>query len=148
MAGLPIADIDVAAALRVQLDESTAARVNDQHAIAARDQRIDALEAQVAQLNATIDELRATVQLAAEAAANDPAEARSSRFWFASWTNGNRRNAELALEVSTLKRRLDEESRRATNLQGERDAALEEAGRLGRQLAVARERKREAREVD
>lgn len=46
------------------------------------------------------DELRGALDLSSEGA--DAHEDRSSRFWFASWRDGNRKRAALEIEVARL----------------------------------------------
>ena len=137
--GLPVVDIDIITELRRQLDEAHGKRAELERTIAARDQRIREVEHTFGGLNEQIEELRTALLTEAEAAAESgEADEKPSRFWFSSWTNSNRRNAQLLLENVKLRRWLDESGREATKLQGERDAARDQIGRLTRQLELAR----------
>ena len=109
--------IDIAAALRRQLDEATAKR---------------------SELEATIAELSADLQGKAEQLSDEPdalaREAQGSRFWYSAWTNANRHNATLSLRIVKLEGWAMEHGQEATKLQAELAAARDEIGELSRRL--------------
>lgn len=138
---LPAADhIDIAAELRRQLDDGAAKRVELEHKLAGRDQRIRELERVIAEGHEERKALRSTLLGEAELAEAqaEPHEKRGSAWWHAAWREVSRHRAELLLRVGQLERWTREGGLEATRLQTELTAARKEIGQLTRQLELAR----------
>lgn len=125
---LPVSDLDIAAELRRQLEESRA--------------KVAELEALLAEAKVAIDEGRAVLQVAAEQVAGildaDTRPDRWSRFWFAAWGNANRLHADAMMRIIKLEKWLRESGDEATRLQTALSTADEEIGALTRALDLAR----------
>lgn len=137
----PRTDLDLAAALRSQLDQSIAKRVELEHKLAERDQRIAQIERDVIPgLRAEADALRATLLGEAEIAEaeNEPDGARAPGWWRAAWREVSRHRSVLLMQVQQRDRWLLEGGKEATQLQRDLTAAREVIGKLERQLDLAR----------
>lgn len=135
----PPSDLDIAAELRRQLDEAVAKNVKLQREVEQADQRNAQLAGVNDELQRQVEDMRRVLLGTAEDIANDGREEeRGPAFWFASWTNGNRRNAELMLQQAKQAKWLLEHGQEAARLQTALDLARNEIGELTRALDLAR----------
>lgn len=149
--GWPRSDLDIAAELRRQLDELTAKNIALAREVAIRDERVAAVERQVAEGNAEREVLRQTLlgEAALAEAQHEPPEKRGPGWWRAACGEATRHRAELMLRVHQLERWCREHGVEATRLQTELTAERDRTGLLTRQLELARMGERcDSREVD
>lgn len=139
-AGWPMSDLDVAAALRSQLDELTAKLDRVHREREKVDERNTQLLRAHTELNRQIDDLRRVLVGTAEdlAEEHDPEKQRSRIFWQSAFQASNKTRAELMLRVTTLQRWLREQGEESTRLQTKLLVAENEIGELTRALDLAR----------
>lgn len=134
---LPRTDLDIAAELTRQLDESD-----------ARNAKLDSANGE---LQRQVEDLRRVLLGMAEDLSEQerPWELRGSQFWFASWANSNRIRGQLTIELEKHKQWHAEHGEEATRLQSQLAARDKEIGELTRGLHLARAGERcDSAEVD